>query len=171
MLVGAHAEGPLRERLLAALEQHAQQLYRRPYLSRGTPERTLILLSALFEVGLLAAPSCSWGSFFSTLSGKQRGSDLNRCMPQHLFTNVWAGASIWQGLPTSVLRCMQATALGPGQAPLAGEQPGWLMRRLGRCTEGAAEELSAYAGACLQVFWAPLDLPTPGSQARQLFRM
>ena len=52
MLVGGHAEGPAKEWLLAALEQQAQQLYRRPYLSRGTPERTLILLSALFQVRL-----------------------------------------------------------------------------------------------------------------------
>ena len=51
MLVGGHADGLLKEQLLAELEVHAQQLYRRPYLARGTAERTLLLLTALFQVG------------------------------------------------------------------------------------------------------------------------
>ena len=51
MAVGGHADGPPKEALMAALEQRAQQLYRRPYLPRGAAERTLILLSALFQAG------------------------------------------------------------------------------------------------------------------------
>lgn len=49
MMIGAHAEGALKERLLQALEEQTQQLYRRPYLRRGIAERTLIILNALFE--------------------------------------------------------------------------------------------------------------------------
>lgn len=52
MMIGAHAEGELKERLLQALEEQTQQLYRRPYLKRGTAERTLVLLYALFDVGI-----------------------------------------------------------------------------------------------------------------------
>jgi hypothetical protein len=59
----------------------------------------------------------------------------------------------------------QATAPGGGHAAAAAEQPSWLMQRLGRCAEAIAEELSAYTGASLQVFWAPIDLPSSGSQA------
>ncbi len=50
MMIGAHAEGALKERLLQALEDQTQELYRRPYMRRGTADRTLILLNALFEV-------------------------------------------------------------------------------------------------------------------------
>jgi hypothetical protein len=50
MLVGGHADGAPKEQLLAELEAQAQQLYRRPYLARGTAERTLLLLTSLFQV-------------------------------------------------------------------------------------------------------------------------
>ena len=53
MMIGADAEGALKEQLLEALEDQTQQLYRRPYLRIGTAERTLILLNALFEVSPL----------------------------------------------------------------------------------------------------------------------
>ncbi|BDA44330.1 Uncharacterized tRNA/rRNA methyltransferase YfiF at C-terminar half [Coccomyxa sp. Obi] len=66
MMIGAHAEGALKERLLQALEDQTQQLYRRPYLRRGTAERTLILLNALFE----AKPSAHC-ALFKSLAGRR----------------------------------------------------------------------------------------------------
>ena len=60
MMIGAHAEVALKKRLLQALEDQTQQLYRRPYLRRGTAERTLILLNALFEAKPSAHRALLW---------------------------------------------------------------------------------------------------------------
>ena len=50
VLCEVNGEDWAQEQMLGKLEELAQQLHRRPYLPRTTPERTLCLLCALFRV-------------------------------------------------------------------------------------------------------------------------
>ena len=50
VLCEVDGEDRAQEQMLGKLEELAQQLHRRPYLPRTTPERTLCLLCALFRV-------------------------------------------------------------------------------------------------------------------------
>ena len=49
MLIVAEEHLPASSGLIDTLEEQAFQLYRRPYLPRGTAERTLILLNCLLQ--------------------------------------------------------------------------------------------------------------------------